>query len=338
MTGAHHASPGFPIRLLVLDIDGTLVGEDMVVRDRTAEAVRAAVRRGVAVSLATGRMASSAQLFADLLGLADPIVAYQGAVIRAMPDARQPPRRDGRPRVGRLLRHTPLAADVARDAIRWCGTHGLDPHLNHLERFIVRFDDPRAHDYSTFLGARAEPVPDLLAAIQHPVTKVIARGEIGLPEAVLGDARAEFAGRAEVTLSHPRFIEFVAPGVSKGRAIRWLARHAGVPLSQTLAVGDQWNDLEMIAAAGHGAAMPSAPAPVRLEARYVAPPLEAEGAAQLIEELVLAGPRAAAVNARRRMEAGRASRSDARRELQTRAATGPAAVRSGVARPAGVGG
>lgn len=338
MTNARETPPGFPIRLLVLDIDGTLVGEDMALHDRTAEAIRAAVRRGVAVSLATGRMASSARPFAETLGLIDPIVAYQGALIRAMPDPGQPLRRDGRPRVGRLLRHTPLAAGVARDAIRWCRAHGLDPHVNHLERFIVRFDDPRTDDYSTFLGARAELVPDLLAAIQHPVTKIIARGEDGLAEAVLGDARAEFAGRAEVTLSHPRFIEFVAPGVSKGQALRWLARHAGVSLSRTLAIGDQWNDLEMIVAAGHGAAMPSAPAPVRLAARYVAPPLEAEGAAQLIEELVLARPRTAAANASRRVDAGRASRSDARHELETRAAAEPAILRSGIARPAGVGG
>ena len=60
-----------------------------------------------------------------------------------------------------------------------------------------------------------------------------------------------------MTISHPRFLEFVAPGVSKGRAIRWLARRLGVPLGATLAIGDQWNDLEMLAEVGHGAAMPT---------------------------------------------------------------------------------
>ena len=103
-------------------------------------------------------------------------------------------------------------------------------------------------------------------------------------------ARHHFADRADVTISHPRYLEFIAPGVSKGRAVRWLARRLRIPLAATLALGDQWNDLEMLSEVGHGAAMPSAPAEVRAVARYIAPPLEEEGAAQVIEQLVLAPP------------------------------------------------
>jgi Cof subfamily protein (haloacid dehalogenase superfamily) len=296
---SHRLEPELPIRLLALDIDGTLVGDDLVLRDRTRDAIRAAVRRGVSVSLVTGRMASSAWAFAETLGLRDPIVAYQGALIRAMPEPGARSRRRGEPPLGRLLRHRPLPAAVARDAIRWCLTNDLDPHVNHLERLVIRADDQRADDYSTFLGARAELVPDLLASIVAPVTKVIAIGEVGIPAAALERARSDFAGDAEVTLSHPRFLEFVAPGISKGRAVRWLARRARVPPSQVLAIGDQVNDLEMIAWSGHGAAMPTAPDDVRHAARYVAPPLADEGAAQLIEGLVLAGRRAAVRNAER---------------------------------------
>jgi hypothetical protein len=102
----------------------------------------------------------------------------------------------------------------------------------------------------------------------HPVTKVVAIGEGEHSLDVLDEARAHFAGRAEVTLSHPRFLEFLAPGVSKGAAIRWLARRLGVPLGQCLAIGDQYNDLEMIGEVGHGVAMPSAPAAVQAAARY----------------------------------------------------------------------
>ena len=72
-----------------------------------------------------------------------------------------------------------------------------------------------------------------------------------------------------------------------------------MPLGRVLAVGDQFNDLEMIAGVGHGAAMPTAPDPVRAAGRYVAPPLEEQGAAQLIEALVLASPETAARNAER---------------------------------------
>ena len=188
---------------------------------------------------------------------------------------------------------------MARAAVDWSRAHGLDPHANHLERFILRADDPRAEDYSAFMGARAELVPDLAAAMAHPITKVLAVAEAPVPIGLLEAARREFAGRADVTISHPRFLEFIAPGVSKGVALAWLARRAGVPLERTMAVGDQWNDLEMLRAAGHGVAMPSAPAEVRAAARYLAPPVAEEGAAAMIEALVLADPSDARVNAER---------------------------------------
>jgi Cof subfamily protein (haloacid dehalogenase superfamily) len=285
-------APLFPIRLIALDIDGTIIGDDFIIGDRTVAAIRAAMQRDVAVSLVTGRMVSSAMRFARDLGLTAPVVGYQGALIRAMPEP-------GSKRLGRLLLHTPLAAAVARDIVLWTLERGLDPHMNHLERFILRADDPRADDYSAFMGARAELVPDLIDAVKHPVTKVLAVGEPPMPTEIAPLAAAAFAGRADVTISHPRFLEFVAPGVSKGRAVRWLARRLRVPLGATLAVGDQWNDLEMLAEVGHGAAMPSAPAAVIAAARYVAPPLVDEGVASLIERLVLADPAEALAASRR---------------------------------------
>jgi Cof subfamily protein (haloacid dehalogenase superfamily) len=284
--------PVLPIRLIALDIDGTIIGDDHDVGERIRDAVRTAMERDVAVSLVTGRMVSSAMRFARELGLTAPLVGYQGGLIRAIPEPDSP-------RLGKLLLHTPLPADAARRILRWTRAQGLDPHVNHLERFILRADDPRAEDYSAFMGARAELVPDLIGAIDHPVTKILAVGEPPLPVEVAPAARAEFAGLADVTISHPRFLEFVAPGVSKGRAIRWLARRLQIPLAATLAIGDQWNDFEMIAEVGHGTAMPTAPAEVRAAARYVAPPLEEDGAAQMIEALVLAPPDAILANARR---------------------------------------
>ncbi len=298
MTG-QRVEPTFPIRLVALDLDGTIVGDDLIVPPRTKAAIGAAVARGISVSIVTGRMATSAMVFARELGLRDPIVGYQGALIREVPPAEEG-------HLGRLLLHRPLEPDAARDAIRWSRSIGLDPHVNHLERFIVRADDPRAEDYSAFLGGRAVLVDDLLWWLRRPVSKVIAVADSPIDEAVLHEARTRFAGTADVTISHPRFLEFLRPGVSKGAAVRWLARRAKVPLSAVLAAGDQFNDLEMIASVGHGAAMAHSPVPVRAAGRYVAPSLADEGVAQLIEDLVLAdeaGARAAAA----RLEAAASS-------------------------------
>jgi len=295
VTEALRPTPAFPIGLIALDLDGTLIGEDLVLRPRTIAAIAAARERGIPVSIVTGRMTTSALPYARELGLVDPLVAYQGALIRALP----PPAAD--PHLGRILAHRPLAADAARDVIAWAKRVGLEPHVNHLERFVIQADDPRAEDYSSFLGARAEVVDDLRAWLRHPISKVIAVAAASdpIPESVLADGRSRFAGRAAVTISHPRFLEFLAPGVSKLLGVRHLARRARVPLGRVLAVGDQFNDLEMLAGVGHGAAMPTAPSPVVAAARYVAPSVEDEGAAQLIELLALAAPEVAARNADR---------------------------------------
>ncbi len=146
--------PAFPIRLIALDIDGTLIGDDLVIGPRTRAAIRAAMALDVSVSLVTGRMVSSAMRFARELGLTAPVVGYQGGLIREMPAP-------GSRRLGRLLLHLPLPADVARDIVVWTAANDLDPHVNHLERFILRTNDPNAGDYSAFMGAQAEFVDDL---------------------------------------------------------------------------------------------------------------------------------------------------------------------------------
>ena len=288
--------------MVVLDIDGTLVGADLQVRERTRAAIAAERDRGVAVLLATGRMPSSAVVFANQLGLATPLIGHQGALVRAMPARREPPvpvSARVRGRVGRVLHHAPLAAPVTREAVRWCRAHGLEPHFNVLERIVVWARDPSFAAYADYLGSGAELVPDLEAWATRPVSKVLAVGEPGRPMAVVAEARRHFAGRADVTVSHPQFLEFVSPGVSKGRAVAWLASRAGIPPGRVLAIGDSLNDAEMIEDAGHGACMPSAVAEVRRVARYLARPVAEEGVAELIEQLALAPPAEAAANAER---------------------------------------
>jgi hypothetical protein len=274
--------PAQPIKLIALDIDGTLVGEDLIIGPRTRAAVREARRRGIVVSLVTGRMAMSAIRFARELELTSPIVAQQGALIRSMPSA-------GSSRSGRLLYHRTIEPAVTVEIVRWCQAHSLTAHFNYLEWMIVGAEESRIDEYRLFVGDRLRVVPDILArAAASPVTKVVAIGEGHHSLDVLESGRAHFAGRAEVTLSHPRFLEFLAPNVSKGQGVRWLARRLGVPLGHAIAIGDQYNDLEMIGEVGHGVAMPSAPAAVRAAARYFAPVVGEEGAAQMIERIALA--------------------------------------------------
>ena len=289
-TGRHERAaapspaPEFPIRLIALDIDGTLIGDDHDIGPRTWRRSGPRWQRDVAVSLITGRMVSSALRFARELDLTGPLVGYQGGLIRAMPDA-------GSRRLGKLLLHTPLQPDVAREIVGWTRDHGMDPHVNHLERFILRADDPRADDYSAFMGAKAELVDDLVTAITHPVTKVLAVGEPPIPMEV-----APVAARA---LRRAGGRHDLAPAVPGVRGAGRVEGPRGPLARPTIAdparrdAGDR-RSVERPGDAGRGRPRGGdadvRPPRCRAAARYVAPPLEDEGAAQVIEQLVLADP------------------------------------------------
>ncbi|HTS14534.1 MAG TPA: Cof-type HAD-IIB family hydrolase [Candidatus Sulfotelmatobacter sp.] len=280
MTGRRvRTRPEPPIRLLASDLDGTLVGDDLIIQPRVADAVAAAMACGVIVVIATGRMYRSSVRFARALDLRAPLICYQGAYVREPPlDGEAPPA---------PIRHVTLAPDVAREAIRWSREHGLDPHVNLDDRLVMERGDEGGADYERLSGIDAEFVPDLVASVVRPVTKVLAVGPPGVPEAAFAPGRAAFAGRAEVTVSHPEYLEFTAPGVTKGQALRWLARRLRIPMAATMALGDQFNDLEMLAAAGHGVAMAGAPPEVRAAARHVTSSVAEGGAATAIEALIL---------------------------------------------------
>jgi hypothetical protein len=136
--------------------------------------------------------------------------------------------------------------------VRWCLERDLTPHFNYLEWMIVGSSTRKGWRNTGSSSATGCASCRMCRSGGRPVTKVVAIGAGNHSLDVLDEGRARFAGRAEVTLSHPRFLEFLAPGVSKALGVRWLARHFHVPLAQCLAIGDQYNDLEMISEVGTG--------------------------------------------------------------------------------------
>ena len=192
--------------------------------------------------------------FARELGLTDPIVGYQGGLIRAMPRARVGAARPA------ARAHAAAAGRRRAAIVTWTREHGLDPHLNHLERFILRADDPRADDYSAFMGARAELVPDLLEAIDHPITKILAVGEPPLPTELAPAAADGLRGRRRRDDQPPalprvrRAGRLEGPGDPLARPAARDPARARRSRSATSGTTSRCSPRS-----GHGAAMPTAP-------------------------------------------------------------------------------
>lgn len=270
------------IRLLALDLDGTVLTPELGISQRIITAVAAAQARGVRVIVATGRMYRSTVRYARILDLPGPLICYQGGYIRELPAA------DGSP--GALLLHRTMPVDAARAAVAWSREHGLDPHINIEDRLIIGRGPGEMPDYERLAGVGPEYVADLNEAIDGPVTKVLAVGVPGLPYEVLADARLAFAGRLEVTVSHPEYLEFMPPGVTKATGLAFLADRLGIPMSAVMACGDQANDLEMLRDVGLGVAMGDAPAEVKAAADEITGTVWEDGAAAAIERHILGVP------------------------------------------------
>lgn len=262
-----------PFDLVVLDLDGTLLDRSPTLDPTLVAAVRRAVGRGLAVTLATGRMPAAARRYWEELGIRAPVILYNGALV-CDPTTGQTLSVTGLPpglpwKVYDIYANAPVHPLFYRDDALYC----LEP-TPPVETYCreMRVEAERIPDPESFLG-EGSFIKCLF--IGHPVDLATLRAEL-LPA-------TESAAR--LVLSRTDYLELLPRGVSKGEALRVVARHLGIPLSRAIAAGDQENDLEMIRAAGVGVAMPASPASVHAAADRVAPPPEAGGLLALLTEL-----------------------------------------------------
>ncbi len=258
------------IRLIACDLDGTLMGEDRRISPAVREAIAEAQARGIAVTLATGRMFAATVPFARELGITAPLICYQGGWIQA-PDDPQPRFRRTLPRP---IAERVLAGGQARN---W------HPVLYADGRIFLRELRERPTFYDALLGEDWAIVNEWGAVLRrHQVDKVLFVAEAEAIPAMEAQLRRWVGEAATVVRSHARFVEVVPAGVDKGRGLAWLAASLNIPREAVMAIGDRENDLPMLRWAGLGVAMGNAPAQIKAAADRIAPPLAEDGAAVAI--------------------------------------------------------
>jgi Cof subfamily protein (haloacid dehalogenase superfamily) len=268
--------PRTHIRFVALDLDGTLIGADLVLRPRVREAIAAARARGVTVTIVTGRMFAATRPFVQALNLDGPVVCYQGAAIF---DAV----------TGATIRQIPVQPDVTRDVLDWAHEQNVHAQCYADDTLYVERVDRFSERYTAL--ARVEPVvvPSLRAAFaERPTIKIVLVDDPGPSEQHLRDVGALLGARAYLTRSNPDFVEVIDPHVDKGEALRFIAARLGVSLDETLAVGDAWNDVPLLEAAAIGVAMGSGPPELLARADAVVGDVAHDGVAEALERYVLA--------------------------------------------------
>ncbi|HVQ28777.1 MAG TPA: HAD family hydrolase, partial [Vicinamibacteria bacterium] len=272
-----------PVRLLVLDIDGTLLTSEKKVSPRTRAAIAAARAKGVRLVLATGRRYPSTLPVAEDLGGEVPLALHNGALVI-----------EG----GQVIRCLPLPRAVAVRILRLARDHGLDPVVHCGQKgeglLLVEARARRAGLVSYYLersAAHVVEVEDAAGLAEDPMQVMLG----GTPEEMQAVRRellsvVALEARIERTV-YPRtgveILDVLHPAVGKATAVAFLQERYGLLPEETLAIGDNWNDREMLEQAGRGFVMGGADLGLLELGLPVLPSSDEDGVAVALETHVL---------------------------------------------------
>ena len=258
-----------PFKALAVDVDGTLVDHTFEIRPRNLEALRRVIAGGCRVIIATGRMYRSALKYAEAIGTEEPMICYQGAVVRS--------------RAGEILREWPVPPAEAVAALEMARAQDLHINLYRDDAFYVERMGWGAKRYAAVAQMEPQVVPDLMELAQQGSTKIVFVDKPERLRELEPLVRRTVEPRARVTFSLPDFLEVVEATASKGAALAFICEAAGIRPSEVIAVGDAPNDVEMFRYAGLALApRTSFPEALAEADAIIAPPGE-DGIAELVE-------------------------------------------------------
>ncbi len=259
-------------KLMAIDIDGTLLDNNSKIRKETCDALQKMKEHGITVTFATGRFYSDACYFARVLSFSCPMILLHGALIQSQE--------------GKILKKhelppqtVPVLVDIARK-------EKIPFQIFHEDWLIMEKKTKWNDVYLSFSEIKPVIVPDIseyLKKQKSPFTFIFLGAQQKMVrlkkiiEEKLNDSIA-------IACAHPNLLEIIAPNVSKGIALMELAAMKNIPLSQTIAIGDSYNDMEMLKAAGLGVAMGNAPQEVKDIADYITKDNDNDGIAYFVSQ------------------------------------------------------
>lgn len=264
-----------PHRLLLFDLDATLLGPDRRIRPATLRVLERLEGRGVLASLATGRSPRSAAAVVHDFVPGAPAIHFNGAVLR-----------DWSTGLDLLHHHLELRDALAAAAV--ARTMGVHVNLYLGDEILVERRSPVSVASETKDGVPHIVVGDLeahLAGSDASPTKLLCIGEPRQFEAFAREVRRVARQEVAVVNSEPDYFEVLPPGVSKGAGVVALAEHLGIGLHQVLAFGDNLNDLELLEVAGLGVAMGDGHPALRERADVVIGPHDQDSIAVFLTEV-----------------------------------------------------
>ncbi|RXT14678.1 Cof-type HAD-IIB family hydrolase [Ammoniphilus sp. CFH 90114] len=260
-------------KLITIDVDDTLLNDDWKVTEATKESLKQAIEQGVTVTLATGRMYASAKQIAAQIDLNVPLITYQGSLVKNLLD-------------GEVLYERSVPPAIARFLYEYAEKHNLHLQGYYDDKLVGLEDNDKIKEYSHMAKVPyiIEPVEEILT---KPLTKLLFFEDPDVLDTHAEQLKQMIGQEVHITKSKPYFLEVLHKEGTKGDAVRFLAQHVGCDLSEVIAIGDSWNDHEMLEVAGLGVAMGNAVESLKQIANFITKTNNEDGVKYVIDRFIL---------------------------------------------------
>jgi Cof subfamily protein (haloacid dehalogenase superfamily) len=274
---------GRNIRLIVCDLDGTLLNSQKLISPENLAAVREARRRGIFVTICSGRVHSMLEAYSRTLDIQGCLIAANGGVIFDT-------------RTGGIVYRKLAEGEQIYRLLRFCRDQGMDHIVVTSEACWYSKNSLRIRRFEQYNDiARADnlqPIPlrpfgvDYREALGGEIYKVLVSG-LSPEEQRMTEAHIRSLGGLSNTSSEPDLLDVSAEGVDKGNGVRILAERLGLVKEQICVFGDYWNDIPMLDAAGLPIAMGNGDERVKARALVITGSHDEDGVAEAIKKYIL---------------------------------------------------
>lgn len=278
-----------PIKLLLADVDGTLVTRDKVLTERARAAVVEMRAAGVEFAITSGRPPRGMQMLIEPLALTTPVAAFNGGMF-VRPDLS-------------VLEQRVLQADVIEPAMETIRSHGLDiwiyrgtdwfvrarhgPHVDR-EEWTVKFPPTVVPDFKDLTGnvAKLVGVSDDLEAVRA-CESALRRQFAERVRTKQSNPEREMPSLISAARSQPYYLDVTHPDANKGFVVRRLSEMLAIPTDQIATIGDMPNDISMFQRSGVSIAMGQSSDEVKQAATFSTTSSEEEGFATAVNNYIL---------------------------------------------------
>lgn len=271
------------IKLICIDMDGTLLKDKKTVSEENLNSIKLAIKKGVKVVITTGRIYDCAKMYSEKIGLDTPIIASNGAFIGYK---------------DKVIYNNPLKKEDILKFLEVTKKHGLKAYLTANFGIISEEELAEDHVYK-ILNKTLKDEEKVKLIVSDNIKEEIEKFDGEILKGVCADknnkvnlikAREELESlntNMEIVSSWNDNFEVMRNGSTKGDAVRYLANYFGIDKEEVMCIGDSENDLSMIKYAGIGVAMGNASEDIKSVADYVTDTNVNDGVAKAINKFVL---------------------------------------------------